>query len=200
MPTWMKVAGGVTFAFALGKWHSNHFRNNSKLNPKYSEKDSSSYAIGYILTGDSLKMFKRLRNEKDRSEFINSFWKELDPYPFDSKNELREEFEKRISYANKKFILERKRGWRTDRGRVYIMYGPPDEIKRMIFTNVSFRQNPDAEMWLYNISGERSDIPNELIQLSGHKKFFLFSNLSGDASIRQVYSSEFGEYYEPNLF
>lgn len=60
--------------------------------------------------------------------FIEQFWKRRDPTPDTERNEYREEHYRRIAYTNEHFKTYIP-GWKTDRGRVYIMYGPPDEIE-----------------------------------------------------------------------
>jgi len=58
------------------------------------------------------------------------FWQIRDPEPSTSINEAREKYYERVDYANKKFRAFTKAGWLTDRGRVYILYGPPSDIER----------------------------------------------------------------------
>ena len=72
--------------------------------------------------------FKRLQTDEERDQFIEQFWLRRDPTPDTVENEFKEEHYRRIAYANEHFASGIP-GWKTDRGRIYIMYGPPDEIE-----------------------------------------------------------------------
>jgi GWxTD domain-containing protein len=65
----------------------------------------------------------------DRALYVDKFWRDADPTPGTSSNELREEFKRRVGYANNQFHSQIK-GMLTDRGRLYIRFGEPDEIQR----------------------------------------------------------------------
>jgi len=84
--------------------------------------------VVYIITDEERKAFKQLSNDEERDQFIEAFWQRRDPTPDTEENEFREEHYRRIEYANEHFAAGVP-GWRTDRGRIYIMYGPPDEIE-----------------------------------------------------------------------
>src|SRR5208283_367961 len=71
--------------------------------------------------------FKQLSNDEERDNFIEAFWQRRDPTPDTEENEYKEEHYARIAYANEHFAAGIP-GWKTDRGRIYIMYGKPDEI------------------------------------------------------------------------
>jgi GWxTD domain-containing protein len=83
--------------------------------------------VTYIITDEERKAFKRLSTDDEREEFIEQFWLRRDPTPDTEENEYKEEHYRRIAYANEHFPSGIP-GWKTDRGRMYIMYGPPDEI------------------------------------------------------------------------
>ena len=82
----------------------------------------------YIITGEEMEAFKRLSNDEERDNFIEQFWLRRDPTPDTVENEYKEEHYRRIAYANEHFAAG-VAGWRTDRGRIYIVYGPPDETE-----------------------------------------------------------------------
>src|SRR4029077_10150474 len=65
---------------------------------------------------------------EEREQFIESFWQRRDPTPDTVENEFKEEHYRRIAYANERFASGVP-GWRTDRGRIYIIWGPPDELE-----------------------------------------------------------------------
>ncbi len=83
--------------------------------------------VGYIITDEERKAFKRLSTDDERENFIEAFWLRRDPTPDTEENEFKEEHYRRIAYANERFASGIP-GWKTDRGRIYIVYGPPDEI------------------------------------------------------------------------
>ncbi len=84
--------------------------------------------VGYIITDEERKAFKRLSTDDEREQFIEQFWLRRDPTPDTEENEFKEEHYRRIAYANEHFASGIP-GWKTDRGRIYIVYGPPDEIE-----------------------------------------------------------------------
>jgi len=83
--------------------------------------------VTYIITDEERKAWKRLSTDDERENFIESFWLRRDPTPDTEENEYKEEHYRRIAYANERFASGIP-GWKTDRGRIYIVYGPPDEI------------------------------------------------------------------------
>ena len=80
-----------------------------------------------------------------RDSLWKDFWKKRDPTPSTELNEVKEEFFKRVQYANENFGTPTKRGWETDRGRVYITYGQPNEIERHPFEINTY----PYEVWYY---------------------------------------------------
>jgi len=81
--------------------------------------------VTYIISDDERKAFKNLSNDEEREAFIEAFWLRRNPNPDSPDNEYREEHYRRIAYANEHFAAG-KPGWKTDRGRIYIMWGKPD--------------------------------------------------------------------------
>src|SRR5271154_2639628 len=84
--------------------------------------------VGYIITDEEKTAFKRLATDEEREQFIEQFWLRRDPTPDTEENEFKEEHYRRIAYANDHFASGIP-GWRSDRGRIYIIYGPADEIE-----------------------------------------------------------------------
>jgi len=70
----------------------------------------------------------------------------MDPTPETEHNELMDEYYKRVSYANENFDGW-KDGWETDRGMIYILFGPPDQVER---TNPSMSNSTLYQIWTYN--------------------------------------------------
>jgi GWxTD domain-containing protein len=112
--------------------------------------------VRWIISDEERKAFNQLTSDQERDQFIDVFWQRRDPTPDTVENEYRDEHYRRIVFANEQFASFIP-GWRTDRGRFYIMYGPPDEIEShasggtytspfggQIISNVPF------EVWRYS--------------------------------------------------
>jgi GWxTD domain-containing protein len=84
--------------------------------------------VAYIITDDERTAFKRLSTDDEREQFIEQFWLRRDPTPDSAENEFKEEHYRRIAYANERYASGIP-GWKADRGRIYITFGPPDEIE-----------------------------------------------------------------------
>jgi GWxTD domain-containing protein len=83
--------------------------------------------VPYIITDEERATFKKFSTDDEREQFIEQFWERRNPNPGSAENEFKEEYYRRIAYANERYASGFP-GWKTDRGRIYIMYGPPDEI------------------------------------------------------------------------
>src|SRR3954469_20644864 len=77
--------------------------------------------VNYIITDDEKRAFNALSTPEEREQFKENFWLRRDPTPDTIENEYREEHYERIAYANERFASG-KPGWKTDRGRIYILY------------------------------------------------------------------------------
>ena len=83
--------------------------------------------VRYIITDQERADFKKLTTDDQRDKFVEDFWNRRNPTPQSSENPYKEEHYRRIAYANTHFAAGVP-GYRTDRGRFHIMYGPPDSI------------------------------------------------------------------------
>jgi GWxTD domain-containing protein len=83
--------------------------------------------VPYIISDEERRAFMSLSNDEEREAFIENFWLRRNPNPDSPENEFREEHYRRIQYANDHYAAG-KPGWKTDRGRIYIMWGPADSI------------------------------------------------------------------------
>src|SRR5215813_8201401 len=84
--------------------------------------------VAWIISDEERKAFKQLSNDEERDQFIEAFWQRRDPTPDTEENEFKEEHYRRIAYANEHFAAGIP-GWKTDRGRIYISFGPADEVE-----------------------------------------------------------------------
>ena len=128
--------------------------------------------VRYIITSEERKVFVQLSTDEERENFIESFWMRRDPTPDSMENEYKEEHYRRIAYANERFASGIP-GWRTDRGRIYIAYGPPDEneshpsggqYQRPYEEGGGFTSTYPFEIWRYRwIEGIGSDVLLEFV-------------------------------------
>ncbi len=81
--------------------------------------------VVYIITREERDVFGKLSTDDEKTRFIEQFWRDRDPDPSTPGNEYKEEHYRRLAYANEKFSTG-KPGWKTDRGMIYIKFGPPD--------------------------------------------------------------------------
>jgi GWxTD domain-containing protein len=131
--------------------------------------------VQYLVTEQERQVYERLTTEAERERFIENFWRRRDPQAETPVNEFREEFFDRVAYANENFMAGAP-GWRTDRGRIYILYGPPN--RRDAHPMGGRYQKPPSqggdtittypfEVWEYDhIPGIGSDISIEFVDRS----------------------------------
>jgi GWxTD domain-containing protein len=102
--------------------------------------------VAYIITPTEREVFLKLQSDRERDLFIEAFWKQRDPSPGSEENEFKTEHFRRIAYANRYYGRDApKPGWKTDRGRIYIILGEPRDIQRF----EGKAQVYDTEIWFY---------------------------------------------------
>jgi len=131
--------------------------------------------VVYIITDEERKAFLQLRTDEDREKFVDQFWSRRDPAPDTGKDEFKSEHYRRIAYVNEHYA-SRVAGWKTDRGRIYIMYGPPDEIE----------SHPGSEEWRYRHVARLGDEVNiEFTDPARTGEYHLVAEPSGSGWIQQ---------------
>jgi GWxTD domain-containing protein len=105
------------------------FRQQKELHHELSEtyKKWLNEDVRWIITPEERKAFLSLTNDEERDAFIEQFWRRRNPNPDSPDNTFRDEYYRRIAYANEHFAAGEP-GWMTDRGMIYIKFGPPDSI------------------------------------------------------------------------
>ena len=83
--------------------------------------------VAYIITPEERRAFLHLQTNEEREQFIEAFWQRRNPDPDSPENTFKEEHYRRIAYANEHFASGIP-GWKTDRGKIYIIWGAPDEV------------------------------------------------------------------------
>lgn len=132
--------------------------------------------VVYIITEEEYQVFTSLSTDDERDAFIEQFWGRRDPDPSTLDNEYKIEYYRRILYANENFTAGIP-GWKTDRGRIYIMFGPPDRIESMPAGGHYHRKRKEGgghtsvfpfEIWEYrHILGVGDDIELEFVDDGG---------------------------------
>ncbi len=137
--------------------------------------------VAYIITDEERKAFKQLNTDEERESFIEQFWLRRDPTPDTEENEFKEEHYRRIAYANEHYASGIP-GWKTDRGRIYITYGPPDEIE-------SHPSGGSYERPIEEGGGETSTYPFE------KWRYRYIDGIGSDINIEFVDTTMSGEYH-----
>lgn len=94
----------------------------------------------YLITPEERLTFVALKSDEEREHFIEQFWQRRDFVPQTEENEFRDRHYQRMAQVNMTYGFGNQAGWQTDRGRIYILYGEPDEVK----------QEGIHETWLYH--------------------------------------------------
>ena len=120
----------------------------------------------YVATTREINFINEAPNEAEKLRRFEEFWAALDPTPNTRRNEAMEEYFNRIDFANRNFKSHFE-GWLTDKGQVFIIFGPPQNIER---TNRSMADNRTFERWSY-----RNNRQFVFVDVSGFGDFRLHS-------------------------
>lgn len=134
----------------------------------------------YIATSQEIDKYQKLSGVDGKREFLFNFWNGRDQDPSTAENEYFYSYLQRVESANSRFNSMQKAGWKTDRGRVYIIYGEPSEIER--YPN-QIESRP-YEIWYYN-------------EIEGGV-YFVFADITGFSEYTLVHSTKRGELRDDN--
>lgn len=125
--------------------------------------------VVYIIAPEERTAFSKLKTNPERDKFIEQFWERRNPHPGSAVNIYKEHYYHELAYANQHFGFDGKPGWRTDRGHVLIVYGPPDEIDS--------HKTPYAyEEWRYKqIEGKGDNVTFKFVDRSNQGDYKLIS-------------------------
>ncbi|MCU0373290.1 MAG: GWxTD domain-containing protein, partial [Ignavibacteria bacterium] len=158
------------------------FMQSEFVNKPEEYLDDEFEKIIYIRSAKETDEYEKLKTVDDKRKFLYAFWKKKDTNPLTPKFEMREEYFKRVTEANKKYKQGFADGWKSDRGRFYILYGPPEDIERHFMeANVK-----NYEIWTY-----------EYIE-GGVEAVFAETSTSGEGIYYLVHSTFRNEYQDPN--
>lgn len=137
--------------------------------------DSEFELTRYFTLKEQKKIYKKLENADAKRKYIYEVWKKMDPTPHTETNEYKFEYKRRIEQANRNYRSYSRKGWKTDRGRVYILYGPPTDVERNPNNPTAFAH----EIWHYDT------IEGGVI--------FVFADFQEFGEYLQIHSSKRGE-------
>jgi GWxTD domain-containing protein len=202
-PAWVYVVGAGATLIAGSVWYYRNFVKSPQPKKK-AFKEKNLEEIRYISTPAQRQALKKLNTQEEINAFLQDFWQQLDPTPATPENEVKDEHYRRWAYANEHFA-DHQEGWKTDRGRVYIIYGHPDDIERFPWTNLGFENGYGStikalEAWLYNRPANGSERPNFFSNYNRGMAKFIFADFEGSRRYTQLYSSETGEQSDPRVF
>jgi GWxTD domain-containing protein len=160
-------------------------QRNVKPELKKAYKDWLEKDVAYVITDEERKAFKKLQTDDERERFIEEFWRRRDPDPDTEENEFKEEYYERIAYANEHFTSGIP-GWKTDRGRIWITYGKPDErethpmggqYERPSYEGGGSTSTYPFEIWFYRyIAGVGSGVEIEFVDPTGSGEYRIARN------------------------
>jgi GWxTD domain-containing protein len=158
---------------------------NVKPELKKAYKDWLEKDVTYVITDEERKAFKKLATDDERERFIEEFWRRRDPDPDTDENEFKEEYYERIAYANEHFASGMP-GWKSDRGRIWIMYGKPDErethpmggnYERPSYEGGGNTSTYPFETWFYRyLPGVGSGVEIEFVDPTGSGEYRIARN------------------------
>ena len=182
------LAGTSLFGFAQDKTKSQDPMDkprNVKPELKKAYKDWLEKDVTYVITDEERKAFKKLATDDERERFIEEFWRRRDPDPDTDENEFKEEYYERIAYANEHFASGIP-GWKSDRGRIWIMYGKPDErethpsggnYERPSYEGGGNTSTYPFENWFYRyLPGVGSGVEIEFVDPTGSGEYRIARN------------------------
>lgn len=160
--------------------------NDTLTNPSASNVDATEYATmseveldkeneqsRYIATKNEVEQYKKLKGLEAKRKAMFDFWMNRDEDRTTPQNEMKQEYFKRVALANNQYKTGFREGWKTDRGRVYIIYGTPDEVER----HANELDVKPYEIWFYNsiqggvqfIFGDRTGFSDYILLHSTHR-------------------------------
>jgi GWxTD domain-containing protein len=192
----LKALSSLLLAFclpmlALGQSNSNRTpdakQRRVKAEPKTAFTGWPNQDVSLIITEAEKRAYSKLTTDEEREQFIAHFWSQRDPDPDTTENEYKDEYYERIAYANEHYSSG-KAGWMSDRGRIYIKFGKPDEIEshpaggsyeRQLSEGTGSATTYPFERWFYrHLPGVGSGIEIEFVDPTGSGEYRLARDLT----------------------
>ncbi|MHB1049824.1 MAG: GWxTD domain-containing protein, partial [Bacteroidota bacterium] len=142
----------------------------------------------YVAMSNEIDRYKKLQGVESKRKALFEFWTARDQDKATAINEIKQEYFRRVAYADNQYRTGFRDGWKTDRGRVYIVYGPPDEVER----HANELDVKPYEIWFYNsiqggvqfVFGDRTGFSDYILLHSTHR-----NELRDDNWMRQIQSN-----------
>jgi GWxTD domain-containing protein len=192
----MKIKFGASLLgiFLFGLSSILHPMPNSQLPKKY--ETWLDEEVIYIITPKEKEVYLKLESDNERDLFMEEFWRQRDPTPNTPRNEFKDEHYRRIEYATKKFGRGTPtKGWRTDRGRFYVMLGSPYHVERFSTPDI----NP-IEIWYYHGNpklGQASNFRLLFFQRNGTGDFEHYSPAADGPKSLVPFNQRTHEFFNP---
>jgi len=185
----------VIFLLAFPLEVSSGGRSEGELPPRF--KKWMEEEVFYIITSLEKEVFLQLQTDRERDIFMEAFWKHRDPTSGTPDNEFKQEHYRRINYANHQFgRTVPKPGWKTDRGRIFIILGEPRGIDR----HIGETQVYSAEVWFYQgltQYGLPSGFSLVFFQKDGVGEYVLYSpSIDGPQALLTSYYGDQADYVQ----
>jgi GWxTD domain-containing protein len=186
--TMNKILGIALFSILLASSVPLHAQRNQQKDIEALKKEESenyyrkwlNEDVKYIISGEEKSVFSKLTTDEEKEQFIEQFWYRRDTDPMTPTNEFKEEHYRRIAYANERFASGIP-GWMTDRGRIYIIHGPPVEIQ-------SHPSGGSYQRPMHEGGGQTSTFPFEIW------RYRHIDSIGSDIELEFVDPSMSGEY------
>ena len=182
MPSSLRWSGGPVAGLVLVALLASGFRPGMKeeqdQRSKQAQEEQDYFKkwlnedVVYVITNEERSVFEKLNTPAEKERFIEQFWVRRDPSPGTSYNDFKEEHYRRIKYSNERYAAGFP-GWMSDRGKIYIKFGPPDEIRSSPSGGMHTREFYEGggqavtypfEIWWYrHIEGLGQDIEMEFV-------------------------------------
>ena len=170
----------IVTALALTAWQSKPAETSADPFQRWLNQD-----VTYIITAAERNAFNQLQSNPEREQFILQFWERRNPTPGAAENPFQVEHYRRIAFANDHFSSSSGLpGWKTDRGRIYITFGPPDEIDSH---PVASAARLPYEDWRFRfIEGIGNDVNIEFVDTDSNGEYHMTMDPSEKDSIQRL--------------
>lgn len=164
----------------LAKSISKNYISSEFVTLNEEECDKNFEYSKYIATPKEIDLYKTLNNLESKQKFLFEFWQKRDLEPITPQNEYKEIYLERANFVNSNYGNKFKEGYKSDRGRIYLLYGKPDRIDN--FTNESTLK--PYQIWHYE--GIEGGV------------YFIFGDIMGISDLELLHSTKRGEVYDLN--
>ncbi|MDP1994519.1 MAG: GWxTD domain-containing protein [Ignavibacteria bacterium] len=153
-----------------------------------------------ILSDEQYQTMKSLNSNEELTNYVDEYWQSIDSTS--NVNEYKAEYLQRLEYANEHF--PDRKGWgRSDRKRIYLIYGPPSYIERYDYTEIRLGRYSTIkamEVWLYMTPGKNNSFPARVDNSYKGERKFIFADVNGVGIYKILYSSEDNRDIDPWMF